>query len=124
MCRSLRNHELEVAIALTEGLISDLITSGPSFKLCSEYIHSPLEWAIVTSEQSDNPIHSIKDLEGKTIGISRVGSGSYHMSYLLADREKWDAKNLKFETIGGLSDLRQAVQSRTIDTFLWETFML
>jgi hypothetical protein len=42
-----------------------------------------IRWAVVTGPQS--PINSIDELKGKVIGISRYGSGSHLMSFVLAD---------------------------------------
>jgi len=151
MCKSLRENKLDVAIALTEGLLSDIIknqlivdkvssssTSTDSFRICGTYVHSSLVWGIVT--KNSNRIGSLSDLKNNgKIGISRFGSGSHIMSYLLAEKEHWYNENNKNETkeskkqkdlsvqfvpCGGLDDLRQGIAKEEIDTFLWETFML
>lgn len=160
MCKALRENRLDVAIALTEGLLSDMVhhqgvvhddqNDSNRFRICGTYVQSSLVWGIVTKHDSSTRIQSLGDLRNGRVGISRFGSGSHIMSYLLAEREHWytsstkqqhDATNMEntgndtkkdksllsvqFVPCGGLDDLRRAlVTEETIDTFLWESFML
>jgi len=121
MCRSLRNNEIEVAVALTEGIISDIATNGKDIQLVSTYVQSPLHWGIVVDKQSD--IKTVEDLKGRTIGISRLGSGSHLMSFLLALRHQWNLNELKFVPQGGLHELLDGLKQKKCDVFMWERFM-
>ena len=61
---------------------------------------SPLDWAVIVGAKSD--VQSIADLRGKTIGISRIGSGSQVMASYMALKHGWtDAQGqvepIKFE---------------------------
>ncbi|KAL0484218.1 POT1 [Acrasis kona] len=133
MCLALRDNQLDVAIALTEGLTSDIIKNGDdSYRIAGTYVQTPLKWGIVTSSKSTT-VKKLSDLHNKTIGISRFGSGSHIMSFLLAEREHWYKEeestsdhqlSINFKVCGGLDDLRSALQQGSIDGFLWETFML
>jgi sulfonate transport system substrate-binding protein len=131
MCKDLRENKLDVAIALTEGLVSDIVKNENEdvYRIIGTYVQSPLHWAIATKPDR---IKSISELNDKTIGISRFGSGSHIMSFLLAERENWYTSSdcndhnlsVKFEPCGGLDDLRNGIATEKIDTFLWERFML
>jgi len=135
MCTALRDSQLDVAVALTEGLISDILKNGDqSYNIYGTYVQTPLKWGIVVNPESTT-VTTLSDLHNKVIGISRFGSGSHIMSYLLAEREHWykdntsvdnpdHALSVKFKVCGGLEDLRNGIKSGQIDAFLWETFML
>lgn len=65
------------------------------------------------------------DVEGKTIGISRIGSGSYVMPFVLATQKNW-TKEFKFEIHDNFKNLRDGVNhTGTVtksDAFMWEVF--
>jgi len=121
MCRALRNGEIDVAVALTEGTIADIVNFGPAFKIIATYVQSPLHWAAVVNP--DSSIRSIDDLRGKTFGISRPGSGSQLMAYVMANDRRWNLdQDVQFSIKGGISELIGAIQDHSTDAFLWETF--
>jgi len=121
MCRSLRNGELDIAVALTEGVIADIVTAGPGIKILATYVQSPLHWAVVVDPLSS--FQKIDELQGTTFGISRFGSGSHLMTFLMGNERHWNMeKDIKFEPKGGLMDLLGGIKDHTIDSFLWETF--
>src|SRR5690554_1006573 len=80
-------------------------------------------WGIFV--RPDSTIQSVSDLKGKTIGISRYGSGSHLMSYVLADQQEWrvDDGDLTFEVVHNIQGLREGIKEKKIDAFLWENFM-
>jgi len=126
MCRALRGlqtsaREIEIAVALTEGLVSDLATNGSAFKIVSPYVLSSLEWAIVARPSSS--IKSVSDLKKRKFGISRFGSGSHIMTLVLCQREGWGLNDVEFKVCGGLKDLTEAVLDGSVDCFMWEIFM-
>jgi ABC-type nitrate/sulfonate/bicarbonate transport system substrate-binding protein len=99
----------------------DISLNGPEVQIISGYIDSPLHWAVNVAP--DSQIKSIEDLRNKTIGISRYGSGSHLMTYLMADQRNWDPnKELTLEVKGGIEDLVNGVLDHSTDAFLWETF--
>jgi hypothetical protein len=62
---------------------------------------------------------------GKTIGISRFGSGSHLMSFVLADEKGWIGdkdKLFKFSVQHNFAQLRSSVQSGKIYLFLYFLF--
>ena len=96
------------------------------YTLIGTFVQSPLTWDIVTGAANKNT-PQLASLNGRTFGISRIGSGSHIMSYLLAERENWKKQNdinIEFKSIGGLKDLVNALVEQTADAFMWESFML
>jgi len=120
MIKSLKDNELDVIIALTEGLVTD-IAKGSDIKLFGTYVNSPLCWA--ASAGNDSNLNSINDLKGKTFGVSRYGSGSHLMAYVLAIQNNWNLDNdLNFKVVGNFEKLRNSINNKETDGFLWETF--
>ncbi|KAK3679675.1 hypothetical protein LTR78_000051 [Recurvomyces mirabilis] len=124
----------DVAIGLTEGFVADLGRSRAGgkeagFGLVGTYVQSPLCWAISTGAERDD-IKTVEDLRGKRVGVSRIGSGSYVMSYVLADSHGWleQGKEEPFgiEVIGDFAALRNSVRkdegAKETDFFMWEHF--
>ncbi|KAL9041836.1 MAG: hypothetical protein Q9214_003968 [Letrouitia sp. 1 TL-2023] len=128
---SLRSSEIDIAIGLTEGFIAALAKSpsiagsGQAFKLVGTYVETPLCWAISTGSQRHD-LGSADHLEGKKIGVSRIGSGSYLMGFVFADQKGWlrEDGEQPFEVLSlqTFDKLRKAVNNRTADFFMWEHF--
>ncbi|CAK4030922.1 Hypothetical predicted protein [Lecanosticta acicola] len=119
---------IDVAIGLTEGFVADLgkaKASGTpsSYGLVGTYVESPLCWAISTGAQRSD-ITSVSSLKGSKVGVSRIGSGSYVMSFVLADQQGWLASKEPFSVapIGDFAALRKSVNEQTSDFFMWEHF--
>lgn len=122
--------KLDVAIGLTEGFVADLGKSKaagktPGYGLVGTYVDSPLRWAISTGANRQD-VNSVADLKGKKVGVSRIGSGSYVMSYVLADQQGWLGAGQKafaeHVPVGKFDALRSAVRDSTADFFMWEHF--
>lgn len=119
--------KLDVAIGLTEGFVADLGKNPKAgYGLVGTYVDSPLRWAISTGANRTD-INSVADLKGKKVGVSRIGSGSYVMSYVLADQQGWlnDPSQKAFSAhvpVGKFDALRSAVRDSTADFFMWEHF--
>eukprot|EP00049_Salpingoeca_infusionum_P016156 m.326818 g.326818 ORF g.326818 m.326818 type:complete len:605 (-) comp16022_c1_seq18:6653-8467(-) len=120
MINGAKTGELDVIVALTEGLVKD-IASGSNLRLLGTYVGSPLCWAISTGTRSK--IQTAEDLRGGTFAISRPGSGSNLMAYVLAMERGWNPEtDVKFETKGNITQLCEGVNDLSTDAFLWETF--
>jgi TRAP-type uncharacterized transport system substrate-binding protein len=52
---------------------------------------------------TDTKFKNISDLNGTTIGISRLGSGSQTMAYVMALQQGWPTDDLKFQSISPFS---------------------
>ena len=120
MAGDLREDKLDMALLLTEGAVADIM-KGSNYKIGGLFVQSPLVWGIHVHHQA--PFQQVKELEGKTFGISRYGSGSHLMAFVNAQQEGWNTQNLKFEVVGNLEGAREALSHRLADGFMWEKFM-
>ncbi len=119
MCKALRHQEIDIAVILTEGIITDIANGNPS-KILQYYVLSPLLWGIHVP--ADSSYQKIEDLEGKIHAISRLGSGSHLMAYVNAHQQNWNLTDLKFEIINNLIGARKALKNHQADAFLWEKY--
>lgn len=130
-----KSQPIDVAIGLTEGFVADLGKTRSAgedrrYGLVGTYVESPLCWAISTGA-SRSDVTSVSDLKDKRVGVSRIGSGSYVMSYVLADQHGWLAPStsggtrdpFQVEVIGDFAALRKSVEKdKSSDFFMWEHF--
>lgn len=138
MITSLRSDEIDLAIGLTEGWVAGLMTSQgqkeQGYKIVGSWVKNPLRWAIVTGRNRDD-INSVDDLrQHRRVGVSRMGSGSHVMSFVLAEQQGWLKQNkdtksegLVIAPLGPFKDLRDGVtgkdgQPPMADFFMWEHF--
>ncbi|KAI3396981.1 hypothetical protein diail_11381 [Diaporthe ilicicola] len=143
MITALRANEIDVGIGLTEGWVAGLGKEGVSgdggYRLVGTYVETPLCWAVSTGAARPE-ISSISSLNGGKIGVSRLGSGSYVMGFVLADQQGWlpqkpaepSSSSLSapdssspysdFVILNTFENLRKAVNSGEADFFMWEHF--
>ena len=121
MCTMLADGELDVAVILTGGILKS-ITDGNPARIIQNFVPSPLIWGIHTGAHRKD-INSVQDLQGKKAAISRMGSGSHLMTYLLAQQEGWNTSELNFEIVNTIAGAQQALTEDAADFFLWEKFM-
>ncbi|BFZ54273.1 hypothetical protein PYCC9005_001306 [Savitreella phatthalungensis] len=119
MIQSFKEGSVDVCIGLTEGWINGLGANKGLYSLVGTYVTSPLCWAISTG--LDAPVHSVNDLRGSKIGVSRIGSGSYVMAYVLADQRGW-TEPFEFVKLDTFANLRKGVNSGEAAAFMWERF--
>lgn len=120
MSKMLRREELDVACILTDGIVKDII-AGNASRILQVYVQSPLLWGVHIPGQL--AVSKTSELEGATIAISRYGSGSHLMSYLLAKRHDWDPATINFELINTLDGAVEALKENRAQIFLWERYM-
>jgi hypothetical protein len=131
MVQSLKSKEIDVGIGLTEGWVAGLGKESSKadfpYRIVGTYVETPLCWAISSGSGRDD-IESIQDLRGKKIGVSRIGSGSYVMGFVLADQRGWldttPSAKPPFEVVvlNDFKRLRDGVNSGEADFFMWEHF--
>lgn len=141
MVSQVLDNQVDVAVALTEGIISAILSNeAASMKYCGCFVASSLRWAVVTGA-SRSDIRSFADLRERAqqpsgcirVSVSRLGSGSHLMAYLLAQKEGWPLDRLTFVVNKELRSMRGAVQNADAgasgtrqaeaDIFMWEWFM-
>lgn len=119
MCEALQSKKLDFAIVLTEGIIKS-IQAGSPCKIIQQYIDTPLVWGIHVYH--DSAFETISDLKHPTAAISRFGSGSHLMSYLLAKAQGWSPDILKFQVVHNIEGAISSLRLRESDFFMWEFF--
>lgn len=119
MSQMLQDHETDLAIILTEGIVKS-ISEGNPVKVVQEYIATPLLWGIHVGYKSS--FTQIEDLSGAKTAISRFGSGSHLMAYVHAQTLGWDTDTLQFEVINNLDGAVEALTTGRADYFMWEHF--
>ncbi|KAH7395901.1 uracil-DNA glycosylase-like protein [Cadophora sp. MPI-SDFR-AT-0126] len=128
MITSLRSGEIDVGVGLTEGWVAGLgkddVEGDGGYRIVGTYVETPLCWAISTGAKRE--INSVTDLKNGKIGVSRIGSGSYVMGFVLADQNNWlspESPN-PFQVIPlqTFEKLRNGVNDSTADFFMWEHF--
>ncbi|KAK6203029.1 uncharacterized protein RJT21DRAFT_23981 [Scheffersomyces amazonensis] len=127
LVKLLNDGEVDIAIGLTEGFIADLAKGNDSYKLIDTYVNSPLLWAVSTGSNR-NELTKVDQLDGKSIGVSRIGSGSYIMSFVLAHDLKFSKEFSNFPILSTFKNLRDSVNHKledkelNSDAFMWEYF--
>ncbi|KAJ7285121.1 hypothetical protein C8J57DRAFT_1290493 [Mycena rebaudengoi] len=96
------------------------LTGSTAYKLCGSYVSTPLNWAVITGK--DTKFENISDLKGTTIGISRNGSGSQTMAYVMALQQGWPTDDLKFQINNDIHGLINSVNDGSTSAFMWEWF--
>ncbi|KAI9313616.1 hypothetical protein BX666DRAFT_2020623 [Dichotomocladium elegans] len=129
MTQKLQEKSLDIAIALTEGLVAGISKGQNWYKIVGTYVDAPLCWAISTGAESKHG--SIDTLNHATAAISRFGSGSHIMAYVLADQQGWlmpatgaseNQDVFEFNALHNFQAMRDSVNDGTSDFFMWETF--
>ena len=117
----------DVALALTEGIVAAAIASrdGPT-PLCyaGSYVTSPLCWMVVCASGREDAPASLAELGARArdgecirVSVSRLGSGSHIMAYLLAMREGWPLRNLTFVRNENFRNMRKGAWGAGALTF-------
>ncbi len=119
MIRGLESGSIDIAVLLTEG-ITKAILQGLDAKIIGIYVTTPLHWGIHVPQESD--IQREEDLKDQTFAISKFGSGSQLMAYVMADQQGWDTKSLKFNVIGDVYGGLWALENNEAQAFLWEKY--
>ncbi|KAH8901851.1 periplasmic binding protein-like II [Coniochaeta sp. PMI_546] len=133
MITALRGDEIDVGIGLTEGWVAGLgkedSPGDGGYRIVGTYVKTPLCWAVSTGAERPE-ITSIDSLKGGKIGVSRIGSGSYVMGFVLADQRGWLSSSSASDAapysetvvLNTFANLRKAVNTGEADFFMWEHF--
>ncbi|PRT53942.1 hypothetical protein B9G98_01562 [Wickerhamiella sorbophila] len=123
LIQCLGDKTINVSVGLTEAFIRGIAAGNESYKLVGVYVQSPLCWAVSTGSKRD--IRSVDELEGSTVGVSRMGSGSDVMAKVLQLQKGWTTP-FKYEINNDFKNLRDGVNhvgaAHPTDFFMWEHF--
>lgn len=130
----LKDGSVDAIVALTECIIAAQVEKDSNLEILCGHVNSPLLWGITVSA-SDQRFTTLSDLDEFVlkgnrvrVGISRHGSGSHIMSYILAHSRGWaelrDVNDiLEFVVCCNFASLRASVRDSKCDFFLWEKFI-
>ncbi|KAJ3515487.1 hypothetical protein NLJ89_g1719 [Agrocybe chaxingu] len=118
----LTNDEIDVALALTDPLISGIANGSKAYKLVGSFVSTPLNWAVITGKESK--YNSISDLQDSTLATLewRLSSGSFTMAYVMALQQGWPLDNLQFQVNNDIRGLLDSVNNGSTSAFMWEWF--
>jgi hypothetical protein len=119
MNKALRDENTDLAIVLTESFVKDKIEGNPG-QIIGMHVSSPLIWGIHAPAAA--PAMFLNEFQDVPFLVSRLGSGSHLMAFMLAKREGWDIGRLKFEIVGDLQGAVQRAKEGDPRLFLWEKF--
>ncbi|MFV0259727.1 MAG: hypothetical protein ACK5PP_14920 [Acidimicrobiales bacterium] len=117
---NLEHGRLDLASVLTEGSVA-AVARGLDIVLVQVYVSSPLQWGVFVPARSS--LTTEEALADVPIVISRHGSGSHLMAYVLAERHGWTIDGDRFVVAGNLAGARAAFASGDDQVFLWDRFM-
>ena len=122
MMSALRAGEVDVALALTEGIVSDLHrerhAGGPL--LFGTYVSTPLVWGVHV--RADSAVVGVEQLAGCRYAVSRMGSGSHLMACVDATQRGLDPEALEYEVVGSIDGAVDALGEGRAHAFMWEKF--
>lgn len=119
MNKALRNHEVDVCVLLTEGIVKDIAEGNPS-KIISKYLNTPLIWGVFSG--LNNPIKYYGEIYDKKYAISRFGSGSHLMPYVDALYKEKTLEKDQFVVINNLDGALESLSNLKTDVFYWERY--
>ncbi len=119
MNKAIREGNTDLAIILTESFVKDKIEGNPG-KIIGFHVESPLVWGIHVPGNSK--LEEVSELKNVPFLVSRMGSGSHLMAFLLAREQGWDTGDIPFEIIGNLDGAIKSFKSANPKAFLWEKY--
>lgn len=119
MIQALVDGELDIAVALTEGITARIL-QGYDLKMLQYFVTSPLTWGVFVGANATFQ-HS-GDLQGRTFAVSRMGSGSHLMAYVYAQKHNWALSADQLHVAGSLQGMADAISRNKSDALLWEKF--
>ena len=119
MNKALREDQTDLAVILTESFLKD-VEDGNTARMIGFHVRSPLIWGIHLAGKSK--INQIGDIHTPIFLISRMGSGSNLIAYVLAQKVGWNIENLRFKIVNNLDGTLQTIDPSIPELFLWEKY--
>jgi ABC-type nitrate/sulfonate/bicarbonate transport system substrate-binding protein len=111
---------LDAATILTEGAVAAIVKGAP-LRIHSLWVQSPLVWGVHVAGRST--ASAIRDFDPVRFAVSRLGSGSHLMAYLLAARDGVRLTADQLVVVGDIDGARAALREGRADVFLWEKYV-
>lgn len=117
---AIEDGSVDLATLLTEGAVT-AVCRGRGVRLHSAFTETPLVWGVhVAAGATERHIDQLAD---RRFAISRFGSGSELMAYVLAGQRGWELDPEQFVVVGGLDGALEALPGGGAEIFLWERFV-
>lgn len=120
LVKAIHERQIDIGVLLTEGAIK-AIADGAPMKIVQVYVNSPLHWGIYCG--SDSSYSNLYQVSHPSFCISRYGSGSHLMAYLLCIQQHWLTDALEFVEVASFSGALKEFNHQPDRLFLWERFM-
>jgi hypothetical protein len=117
MIEALEKGEQDICVVLTEAVVA-AIARGKNLTILGSFVSSPLLWGIHLP-----PTINFDTISSKTeinFAISRFGSGSHIMAFVMAERYRWPKYRLNFKVVNNLEGAIKSHAAGDTDIFLWE----
>ncbi|KAH3670952.1 hypothetical protein OGAPHI_000663 [Ogataea philodendri] len=126
LIQSLKSQQIDIAVGLTEAFVRGICDGDDQYQIAGTYVKSPLCWAISTGVDRSE-LTSETQLQNGSIGVSRIGSGSYVMAFVLGLQRGFSVPFFKkFVILDNFKNLRDSVNQKdhleSSDAFMWEYF--
>ncbi len=121
--RLVETGEIQFGVALPSVMLTTLAKSNNNdIPLVAVYNYTP-GWKYRAVVLPDSPIKSVKDLKGKTVGVTRMGLSTVPITRSILNDNGIDPdKDVKWVAVGIGATLIQALKSHVIDVFVgWDT---
>ena len=119
MNKALRDDQTDLALVLTESFLKD-IEDGGMARMIGFHVKSPLIWGIHLAGKSQ--IKELEEIQEPCFLVSRMGSGSHLMSYVLAQKQGWSPQNMSFKIVNNLDGAIETMNPSSAELFLWEKY--
>ncbi|MDQ6666938.1 MAG: ABC transporter substrate-binding protein [Thermoproteota archaeon] len=122
LAEALANGKVNIGIGLTDGFVTS-ISKSADFRIIATFVETPMKWIILLP--SNSSVGNIKDLNGKTFGITKFGGGSHINTILITSKQGWiDNLDFNIKALGNLNSLVAALKTGAIDACVWEPFSI
>jgi hypothetical protein len=119
MNKALREDQTDLAVVLTESFLKD-VEDGNTARMIGFHVKSPLIWGIHLAGKSK--INQLEDIHNPIFLVSRMGSGSHLMAYVLAQKVGWSIEDSSFKIVDNLDGALQKIDPSIPELFLWEKY--
>jgi NitT/TauT family transport system substrate-binding protein len=75
----------------------------------------PLMAYLATSQPSGASLKSLRDIDGKSVGITQIGSSFHYSAGLIAEKYKFPLSNVKFVPLQSMSNVASALKGGRVE---------
>lgn len=121
MAKAVSERAVDVALMLTEGTVVAAL-KDPRIKVVGVFVSTPAVWGIHVGAASCQQAAIADMKESANFAVSRMGSGSHLMAYVLAESLGWPLDKLQFTVVGNLKGALEQLPKNGDLVFMWEKF--